>query len=321
MRYRALAALLVAAVVSIGARGASAQTCIPYMPDPREEPWEAQVPSEWTAADGLLIWSMHLTLEPSGTTYRMRVLPWTHINGPGGFGPGFPDRDYHLQPSAIATGGAVLVSNTSDSSDRIFTAAHVLHYPPNPSGAQLCNSGLGLAVVFGYGNFSPDQWQLTCDPFDPEYCWVTVDKDDVYFCVEQWDGFMNSPYPDWGVGRLDRKVKGRTPRRVRTDPTLPNTALTIVGHPNSIPMKVEEVQLVSPGPVTFATTGHVLQQSSGSMVVDPATDEVVGAVRTGYHPIGFGCADTDPLVWKREDFAAPSSVTATAAYLAAAYVP
>ena len=168
----------------------------------------------------------------------------------------------------------------------------------------------------------PNQWQLTCEPEGP--CYVIVNKSDVYFCVEQWDGGY-PPGPDWGVGRLDRKVVGRTPRPIQQLGS-PAPNLTMIHHPNRIPMKVESVQLQSSGSGYYVVGGHVLQNSSGSMVIDESTGEVVGSVHGpgagGPHPIGEGCA---PPPYEsgcvREDFAVPGSVYLTAAYLAAAYVP
>jgi hypothetical protein len=325
MSHRTLAAFLVVSIFSVSVPRAGAQPCapntIPYQVDVRDDPFETPVSfDEWTAADALIILSMHLTPEPDGTTYRMRVFPWDYIKY-GSYVPGCPDRDYHLQPASVGHGSGVLVgSGASDSSDRIFTAGHVLRnlqqpypYPP------FCGPSQGLAVVFGYGNFSPNQWVPTCDPFDPGNCWVIVNKSDVYFCVEQWDEFLQGK--DWGVGRLDRKVRGRTPLRIHTDVTAPNTSLMIIGHPNAIPMKLEQVQLQSWGNDSFSSTGHILSHSSGSMVLDTITGEVIGTVTSGNPPIGLGCYSDPDVICYRENFALSGSVSGTAAYLAAPYIP
>jgi hypothetical protein len=160
---------------------------------------------------------------------------------------------------------------------------------------------------------------MTCEPAG---CYVIVNKSDVYFCVEQWD---NYPTEDWGVGRLDRRVAGRAPLRIHDVSTAPNQDLVIIGHPNRIPMKVEQVQLQTwgsgPSAGQFSSTGHILNHSSGSMVVDVGTKKVVGAVYSGNPPIGPGCLPADPASCYRENFASPGVAYGWAAYPGAAYIP
>jgi hypothetical protein len=149
---------------------------------------------------------------------------------------------------------------------------------------------------------------------------VLVNKSDVYYCVEQWD---NYPAEDWGVGRLDRRVADRTPLPIKTTTTAPDSNLMIIGHPNQIPMKLEQVGLTGWGNGAFSSTGHILNHSSGSMVLDITTGEVVATVTSGSPPIGVGCylQNPSPEDCYREDFDAPGSVSGTAAYLAASHIP
>ena len=108
----------------------------------------------------------------------------------------------------------------------------------------------------------------------------------------------------------------------RSATPLPDTHVTIVGHPNSIPMKVERVQLPSPGPTgNYFSTGHVLFHSSGSMVIDEVTGEVIGTVRSGGHLVGVACDPPPDTICHREDFAGASGVEAVPSYLAAGYIP
>jgi len=323
MTRHTTAAVLVASGFAVCVPGAGAQgQCIPYQLDKRLEAYVAQVPFEWTDADALITHTQHLTPDDDATKYRLLASAWTDINGVGGCS----DRDYHGQPSALATGSGVLARRgDSDDSDLIFTAGHVLrHFQTH---AQECNDAPGsVAVIFGFGNFSPDQWQLTCEPGTLN-CWILVNKDDVYYCVQQWDGCNTTSCPfdtDWGVGRLDRSVKGRIPMPIKRNPLpLPGPDVTIVGHPNSIPMKVEQVQLPSPGPTgDYNATGHVLLHSSGSMVIDDVAGEVIGTVIAGNHQIDFACdPPPDADACYREDFAGPNGALAVPSYLAAPYIP
>jgi len=144
--------------------------------------------------------------------------------------------------------------------------------------------------------------------------------------MEQWDGWANpNPpplAPDWGIARLDRKVAGRVPLQIKETTSAPNTNLFIIGHPNSIPMKIEQVQLQTGSWSNgyFASTGHILPHSSGSMVIDPISNEVVGTVYSGANTVGEGCSPAFPPFCTREDFASTGGVNETAAYLAKDYI-
>ena len=320
MSRQTITTILVASAFAVFVPRAGAQgQCVPLQDDPRREPFDAtENELDYTIADALVMYASNLIQDVDDSKYRMLAEPWVLLDyHPPNLYPGCSDRDYHAQPSSYGFGSAVLVGMNVEESDRIFTAGHVLR---GPTGARLSGPAGNLAVVFGYGNYSPNQWQLTCEPEGD--CYVIVDKSDVYFCVQQWD---NYPAQDWAVGRLDRKVTGRHPLQIHDDPlTTPSTNLVIVGHPNRIPMKVEGVQLTSWAGGGWNSTGHVLNHSSGSMAVDASSNKVIGAVSGGNSPHGEGCnPPPNESGCEREDFASTVNQGAggSAAYLGAAYIP
>jgi len=316
MSHRTLAAFLVASVFSVCAPPAGAQgQCVSYQVDPRLEPFE--IPEnqvDWTIADALIVFSQHLTLQDDGTTYKMRVLPWTNITN---FGPGCSNRDYHGQPGELAIGSGVLVGR-----DRILTQQHVMWVADNCTGVPLCDI---TSFVFGFGNYS-QEWHATCDdPNDPSNCWVLVNASDVYTCKKQWDGCTNDPIGEWAVVQLDREVPDRTPLPIqRSDGPPPHLDLTVVGHPNRIPMKVESVQLLYSSPGEYGINGHLLFGNSGSMVIDDITGNVIGTVYgyNAFHTIALACdPPPDSSACYREDFVSTGSFIVTPAYLAEGYIP
>lgn len=91
----------------------------------------------------------------------------------------------------------------------------------------------------------------TADDCSPQYPWVfgyyyesegafrTITAADVYDCVDRVV-HRNDLEGDYAIIELDRPVVGRQPAALRggTDPAPNGTALTLIGHPNGIPMKV-----------------------------------------------------------------------------------
>ena len=314
MSPRTVAVLLVASGFSLGVPRAGAQDCANYAIDPRVEPYALSDPSLLPVAEASALVvarsTLHLQAEDP-PTYRMDVQPWTVII-PGG--PGCSDRDYHGQPDPSANSG-VLVGE-----DLVLTAGHVIV----SNGACQAN----ISVVFGFGNFSPNQWQVTCSP-SSDNCWVTVPAEDVYNCI----GAVVAGQPggpaddDWAVVTLDRDVTGRSPlpiRRAVNDPPPVLTPMWIVGHPNSVPIKMDAG--TSDG--AYNVDGvHILLNNSGSMAVSiaEASDawEVVGIAVSGFIDVQVAC---DPPAGEagcyRENFSnTNTSAILTPAYRAGAYIP
>jgi hypothetical protein len=310
MRHRTLGALLAGLVFFIPAAPAVAQTppCLDYMPDPRAE--AGLGPAELTQADALVTadWAFLPSLDPG--ILRMQVYPWTEFHG--SWVPACRHRDYHGQPWS-GVGSAILVGYR-----RLLTAGHL--FPPiDPNGVPCENQ----KYVFGYGNFS-GQLQVTCDPSGSP-CWVNVPAKDVYECQSvTLGGIEPGTSGDWAVVTLDRGIQGRTPLRILRDPDqFPplDSPVTIVGHPNRIPMKVENVTVKSAGP-SYSTTGHVLKGNSGGMAVDDGTLKVIGVVVGGGHLILPGCPPQVPADCRREWFEDPNAVAGlTPAWLAKDFIP
>jgi hypothetical protein len=84
-------------------------------------------------------------------------------------------------------------------------------------------------------------------------------------------------------------------------------------------MKVEYATVSIPS--IYWINAHVINGSSGSMVVDEATGKVIGVVSGGHNPLAPGCEfDTEPQC-KRERFSAPVNVALTPAWQAALHIP
>lgn len=106
-------------------------------------------------------------------------------------------------------------------------------------------------------------------------------RDDVYYCTRAVV-LRNDDVADYAVIELDRPVVGHTPARVRRSgvPAL-GTPVTLIGHPNGIPMKIAH------GATVRALAGSDLvadvdafSGNSGSGVFDDA-GEVVGVLVSG----------------------------------------
>jgi len=298
MRDGTLAMLAVGLFLVVPARPAVAQQCVPYEPDPR---LEAQLGTPaLTQADALV--TLRGVLHPGNGgsdpgTLRMDVYPWTHFHASNFLA--CPARDYHGQLGPGTLGSGVLVG-----SNLVLTAGHLF------DGVSCAD----MRFVFGFGNFTPDQWQCASDT-DP--CTVDVPEQDVYSCQSVVRGVE-----DWAVVTLDRPVQGRTPLPILREPPFPpaSTPVTVVGHPNRILMKVEYAA-VSPL-CSNCVDAHILHGSSGSMVVDEASGKVIGVVSTGAYWLKPGCEyDSDPPCY-REWFGNPTAFAQlTPAWLAGGSIP
>jgi hypothetical protein len=278
-----------------------ALSCLNYESDPREE--AEFEPTALPSADLLVVRDAVLLPPLQSGTIRMVVAPWTQFQGVAP-ARACSDRDYHGQPTPGTHGSAVLVGP-----DLVLTAGHLFDPPDDCA---------GLKFVFGYGNFTPNQWQMTCDPGGSDLCWVTIPKKDVYSCVQaRW---MHTLDEDWAVARLDRVVQGGTPLPILRKPAeFPpdGSPVTIVGHPNRIPMKVEHVHVTDQCHDPYCTTGHVLNGSSGSMAVDDVTGKVIGVVVDGDAVIRRDCSSNCLREWLSD----PRHVKVSPAWQAAAHIP
>jgi V8-like Glu-specific endopeptidase len=312
MRLRPFVACLMAIGFAMAVPLARAQSCINYQSDPRREAYDGGDPM-LTHADMLVVYAWALEPAP-GHVYHLTVAPWVTLYETL---PACTPRDYHGQPRNPYGGSGVLVGP-----DLLLTVRHLIN------SVTACD---GLKFIFGYGNFSPNQWQMTCAP-GSDQCWVTIPQADVYDCADVVLG--DGAGDDWAVVRLDRDVAGGTPLEIRRDSTPPaeDTKMTIVGHPNHIPLKWEQgtsFHLDSSGSGDLYTVqgAHVLQQSSGSMAVDEDTKEVIGIVYHGHYDVGPGCQDQNPPPdpCYREDLASevgdPELALLTPAYLAKDHIP
>jgi len=295
--------LLVGLLFAAGAAPAFSQaalSCLSAEPDPREE---AELePTALPSADLLIVRAAVLLPPLQPGTIRMAVVPWTQFQGLPNANA-CSDRDYHGQPTPGTHGSAVLVGP-----DLALTAGHLFDFDD-------CD---GLKFVFGYGNFAPNQWPMTCDPDRSDPCWVTIPESNVYSCVRaRW---THTREEDWAVARLDRVVQGGTPLPILRKPEdFPpdGSPVTIVGHPNRIPMKIERVKVIDHCPYPYCTTGHVLNGSSGSMAVDDVTGRVIGIVVDGDPVIRRDCSRSCLREWLSD----PRHVKLSPAWQAAAHIP
>lgn len=232
----------------------------------------------------------------------MQVAPWTRFQGVARALACF-DRDYQGQPTPGTLGSGVLVGP-----NLVLTAGHLFDF----------DDCAGLKLVFGYGNFAPNQWQMTCDPGGTGPCWVTIPDQDVYSCMSAY--WTHNEHEDWAVARLDRVVAGGTPLPIiRTEQEFPadGSPVTIVGHPNRIPMKVEHVHVTGQCRFSYCTTGHVINGSSGSMAVDDVTGKVIGIVVDGDGEVLHDCSSSCLREWLGD----PRHVKLNPAWLAASHIP
>ncbi len=123
---------------------------------------------------------------------------------------------------------------------------------------------------------------------------ATLTEDDVYGCARVL-AYHDDGDVDHAIVELDRPVVGHTPATVRVEPAglALGTPLALIGHPNGIPMKIDdggEVTWTSADATFLNATLDAFNGNSGSGVFDH-TGQLIGLLRGGmddYVPAG-GC--------------------------------
>lgn len=112
---------------------------------------------------------------------------------------------------------------------------------------------------------------------------------DVYRCRQVVVARLTNTQ-DFAVIRLDRKVTGRAPLRVRAAGKIPNnTGLVVIGHPSGLPTKVADGARVlhNGGRNMFGANVDTFHGNSGSAVFNATSGEVEGILvqgRSDYRP-------------------------------------
>jgi V8-like Glu-specific endopeptidase len=110
-----------------------------------------------------------------------------------------------------------------------------------------------------------------------------VEAADVYRCAAIV-GRAETSTDDWGVIRLDRPVTGRTPLALRRTGTVAlGTALTVIGHPSGLPIKIADGATVRNATHAnyFEVNVDTYGGNSGSPVFNNNTGEVEGILVRG----------------------------------------
>lgn len=111
---------------------------------------------------------------------------------------------------------------------------------------------------------------------------ATLTTNDVYSCASISARRVTGSSGDYAVIALDREVVGHTPAEVnRTHPLAAGTGLTLIGHPDGMPMKIAGGgHVVTYGAATFTATVDAFAGNSGSAVFDDE-GRVVGILDSG----------------------------------------
>lgn len=123
-------------------------------------------------------------------------------------------------------------------------------------------------------------------------------QDDVYHCTRTV-AYRNDDVADYAVIELDRPVVGHAPARLRASPALPaiGTPVTLIGHPNGIPMKIAHGGTIRDHlGADLVADVDAFSANSGSGVFDDA-GELVGILVSGaddYTRVG-GCFVVDVI--------------------------
>jgi V8-like Glu-specific endopeptidase len=157
--------------------------------------------------------------------------------------------------------------------DVLVTAGHCYKSFSTPEG--VCKA---FAWVFDYNMKS-----ASSDPTK------NISLNNVYLCKQVIEAQLTDSL-DFTIIRLDRKVVGRTPLRVRDSGKVNvSEELVVIGHPTGLPTKVSPKGKITKNtePTHFSTTLDTFHGNSGSAVFDAKTGLVEGILiqgKTDYRP-------------------------------------
>lgn len=157
--------------------------------------------------------------------------------------------------------------------DLLVTAGHCYKSFATPE--QVCKS---FAWVFDYNKKSP-----SADPTK------NMSLNNIYLCKSIVEAQL-TPTMDFSIIRLDRKVVGRAPLKIRESGKVNSaTELVVIGHPTGLPTKVSPSGKITKNTeaTTISTTLDTFHGNSGSAVFDAKTGQVEGILiqgKTDYRP-------------------------------------
>ncbi len=157
--------------------------------------------------------------------------------------------------------------------DLLVTAGHCYKSFSTPE--QVCKS---FAWVFDFNKKS-----ASANPTK------NISLNNVYLCKSIVEAQL-SPTMDFSIIRLDRKVVGRAPLKIRDSGKVSSSAeLVVIGHPTGLPTKVSPNGKVTKNSeaTTISTTLDTFHGNSGSAVFDAKTGQVEGILiqgKTDYLP-------------------------------------
>lgn len=226
-----------------------------YGDDDRQELHE--VSSLWRErAASVALFINKADLVRSGEVTRLNTEPLTEM--------GVCSNELYATQPMLSAGSGFLIAP-----DVMVTAAHVVE------GTEGCGN---MAIVFDFAYDTKDK---------PHDAVTQVAAEDVFFCKEVIAERLEDEGADFAVIRLDRAAEGRVPLQFRlSGEPKPGAALTLIGHPAGLPMKVaagdSTIRKVEKGSGFFVADLDSFAGNSGSPVFDSATGLVEGILVRGH---------------------------------------
>jgi V8-like Glu-specific endopeptidase len=182
-----------------------------------------------------------------------------------------PTERFSEQPIGATCSGFLI------NEDTLVTAGHCFQMRSEefPTPESVCQ---GFDWVFDYSVTQSGQ-----NPLD------NLTNDDVYHCKTVVTAQLNA-LQDFAVIKLDRKVVGHKPLKIRTTGiTNSNTELVVIGHPSGLPTKISDGGQIldNSNPRRFVTNLDTFQGNSGSAVFDGKSGLLEGILvqgKTDYRP-------------------------------------
>lgn len=129
------------------------------------------------------------------------------------------------------------------------------------------------------------RWVFDYANYESEQKTYTFNNDQVYRCTKVISQAKDSTTGiDYAVVKLDRKVVGRTPFKIRkTGKVADDAILTVIGFPSGLPMKITTAGAVRDNSkdAYFVMNSDTYGGNSGSVVVDTKTGTVEGILVRG----------------------------------------